>query len=92
MIKRSHSQWRALFAEQESSGLSAAEFCRRQSLCPKHFSLRKKQLNWQGSSAFVQVKPLTDKVVTLTGEVRVRTVDFCVPADQLSGVLSELLR
>lgn len=92
MVKRSQSQWGALFAEHESSGLSAAEFCRRQSLCPKHFSVRKRQLGWKSSSSFVQVKPAISKVVTPESEVRIRVVDVSVPTDRLEGVLAELLR
>jgi len=46
MIKRSEAQWFELFEKHERSGLSAAQFCRDENLCPKYFSLRKKQLGW----------------------------------------------
>ena len=44
MVKRSDDDWQQLFNEQAQSGLSAAAFCRGKGLCPKYFSLRRKQL------------------------------------------------
>ena len=44
MSKRTADQWRELFVTHKESGLSAAAFCREQGLCPKYFSLRRKQL------------------------------------------------
>ena len=44
MIKRTPEQWHALFAAHEASGLSQAQFCKEHQLCPKHFSLRRRQL------------------------------------------------
>jgi len=44
MTRRSPTQWRALFREQEASGLKASAFCRSRGLCPKYFSLRRRQL------------------------------------------------
>jgi len=44
MIKRSEQEWQDLFKQQVASGLSAAQFCNIHKLCPKYFSLRKKQL------------------------------------------------
>ena len=46
---RSDSQWLALFEKHESSGLSAAQFCRDEKLCAKYFSKRKQQLSWPSS-------------------------------------------
>jgi len=92
MVKRSKADWRVLFQEHESSGLTAAEFCRRQSLCPKHFSVRKRQLNWKSSGAFVQVKPVLNPAKTPESEVSIRIVDMRITTDRLEGVLAELLR
>ncbi|WP_428474287.1 IS66 family insertion sequence element accessory protein TnpA, partial [Photobacterium indicum] len=39
--KRTPEQWLALFEEHQSSGLSAAEFCRRNDIHPKTFSAHK---------------------------------------------------
>lgn len=49
-------KWRKLIAEQESSGLSAAAFCRERGLCAPHFFAWKKRLRATESSAFVEVK------------------------------------
>jgi len=45
MKKRTAEEWLVLFAEHEASGLSAAAFCRERGLCPKYFSLRRRQLH-----------------------------------------------
>ncbi len=44
MKRRTEVQWRELFAEHESRGLTAAAFCRERGLCSSHFSTRRKQL------------------------------------------------
>lgn len=44
MKKRTVEEWQTLFAEHTESGLSAAAFCRERGLCPKYFSLRRRQL------------------------------------------------
>lgn len=44
MKKRTREQWQELLVQQEASGLSAAAFCQQHDLCPKYFSLRRKQL------------------------------------------------
>ena len=59
MKKRSEEQWRELFEQQEGSGVSAAVFCKQNELCPKYFSLRRKQLAkvaGKGEAGFVRVK------------------------------------
>ncbi|MCU7893411.1 MAG: IS66 family insertion sequence element accessory protein TnpB [Candidatus Thiodiazotropha sp. (ex Ustalcina ferruginea)] len=47
MAKGTQAEWMTLFSQQHTSGLSAAAFCRQHKLCPKYFSLRKKQLQWR---------------------------------------------
>jgi len=100
MIKRSEAQWQELFHQHKVSGLSAAEFCRQQLLCPKHFSLRKKQLGVK--SAFVQVKPSNTATSTPSkvheslstdthDQVRVRLIEFQVPLANLIDSLSHLI-
>jgi hypothetical protein len=44
MKKRNNEQWRELFARHDTIGVSTTEFCKQHDLCPKHFSLRRKQL------------------------------------------------
>ena len=65
MNKRTIAQWQTLFSNHHTSGLTAAAFCRQHKLCPKYFSLRKKQRQWTPpktvsttptSSAFVPAK------------------------------------
>lgn len=62
MVKRTEEQWHALFAEQAASNLSAAAFCKARKLCPKYFSLRRKQLLGETKPIkkvplFIQAKP-----------------------------------
>ncbi|MHB8697681.1 MAG: IS66 family insertion sequence element accessory protein TnpA [Sulfuricaulis sp.] len=45
MVRRSPTQWHELFREQEASGLNASAFCRTRGMCPKYFSLRRRQLS-----------------------------------------------
>lgn len=45
MVRRSQTQWRELFREQEVSGRDAAAFCQARGVCPKYFSLRRRQLS-----------------------------------------------
>ena len=44
MQRRSHEQWQALFQEQQASGQNMAVFCQAHGVCPKYFSLRRRQL------------------------------------------------
>jgi len=62
MKKRTKEQWQGLFAQHDISGVSAAEFCQQNDLCPKYFSLRRKQLakvagKVKASFARVNIKP-----------------------------------
>lgn len=54
--RRSKEDWQELILLQTESGLSAQQFCRNHDVCPKYFSIRKKQLGLR-SSAFVPVLP-----------------------------------
>ena len=45
MKKRTEAQWRALFTEQASSGLTIEAFCKGRDLNPSYFSFRRKQLS-----------------------------------------------
>ena len=51
MKRRSPAQWRTLFQEQQNSGLNATAFSRAQGICPKYFSLRRRQLSDGAASA-----------------------------------------
>ena len=54
MKRRSKEDWQELILRQAESGLSAQQFCRDNDVCPKYFSIRKKQLGLR-QSAFVPV-------------------------------------
>lgn len=69
MIRRTRTEWLALFAQHDSSGVSATEFCKDNDLCPKHLSLRLKQLaapmdEVENGFAQVTVKPETKPIVS----------------------------
>lgn len=44
MIRRTPEQWKTLIQEQQSSGQNQSQFCQERNICPRYFSLRKKQL------------------------------------------------
>ncbi len=44
MKRRTKEQWQELFAQHDTSDVLAAEFCQQNDLCPKYFSVRRKQL------------------------------------------------
>jgi hypothetical protein len=52
--RRSKEDWLELILRQADSGLSAQQFCRDNDVCPKYFSIRKKQLGLR-QSAFVPI-------------------------------------
>ena len=80
MVRRSQAQWHALFREQAASGLKAATFCRARGVCPKYFSLRRRQLSGGATtgdtattlSAFVPVA-MQRSVETMAVEIRLGT-------------------
>jgi len=86
VTKRTPEQWQALFAEHQASGLSQAQFCKQQGLCPKYFSVRRKQLLVPRAQAtppkpFIQaqapiVKPNASVSIYYQGEeIRLHQVD-----------------
>jgi hypothetical protein len=66
MQTRTLEEWRTLFAEQAASGLSARQFCAQRSLCPKYFSLRRRQLSDMAPAAFVRVQKVVPVAVPET--------------------------
>ena len=56
MTTRTRAQWQALFQHHQKSGLSSSEFCKQNNLCPKYFSLRKKQLGFPDAPPFVALQ------------------------------------
>ena len=90
MSRRNKAQWRELILQQQSSGLSAAEFCRRESINPKYFSMRKGLLA-EASSAFCEVTPSSITAVKVTPErIKLRVIEFDISSDSLATVLKQL--
>ena len=89
MSRRTPAEWRELIAQQQTSGVSAAQFCRERSINPKYFSARKKQLR-NSANSFVQVAPPV--LPSATGaSVKLRVIEAEVPGDTLLDSLSLLL-
>lgn len=65
MVRRSEAQWRGLFEAHAQSGLSAVAFCKEHQLCPRYFSLRKRQLLQPGS-------PFVEAVASKSEEASIR--------------------
>ena len=97
MKRRSQAQWRALFQQQQNSGLNAAAFCRSQGICPKYFSLRRRQLLGEAASAADPVSAFVPVVVPRAVEVSAVEVRFGealhrrVPTSVAPRWLAELL-
>jgi hypothetical protein len=85
MTRRSKAEWLTLIEEHQNSGLSAAEFCRRNQLDPKCFSLRRREL-CKPKPAFIEVAPRAD----MSADVRVRVIELTVPLTDLGSVLALL--
>jgi transposase-like protein len=57
MKKRTKEQWLELIQQQQASGQTQAQYCREHDVCPRYFSLRKKQLTESsGRTPFVKAK------------------------------------
>jgi hypothetical protein len=66
MKKRTSEEWQALFAEQLASGLSARQFCLQRDVCPRYFSLRRRQLSAPVPAAFVPLHRQASVVIAQT--------------------------
>ena len=91
MARRTKAQWRALINEQKSSGLIAAEFCRRKGIKAKYFSLRKRQLGSDGEQ-FVQVVPCaSSRAASAEGVIKLRVIELSLPQSAVIESLALLL-
>ena len=91
MTRRTQAQWCELIEQQRTSGLSAAEFCRRNSVNAKYFSLRKQKLK-QTAGNFVRVSPSVAKPGSVTAAViKVRVIELEIPGDAIDESLTMLL-
>ena len=89
MSRRTQEEWRDLVAQQQSSGVSAAQFCRERSINPKYFSTRKKQLCGSANS-FVWLTPSTTPSMPVSS-VTLRIIEVDVPNGVLLDSLSLLV-
>ena len=102
MNKRSSTEWQILFEKHAASGLSAAAFCREQGLCPKYFSLRRKQLRGELSdteqkkskpqaetSAFVSARLRSDAKEHIT--IRFGKIEICLSSRVDTAWLSDFV-
>lgn len=85
-IKRSQLEWQQLFEMQAESGLSQAQFCRENRLCPKHFGLRRKQLGFTAQPVSRFVKVTTPKQNKVTTSVKLRYQDLELVFDKVEPV------
>ena len=85
MTRRSKAEWLGLIEAHQHSGLSAAEFCRRNQLDPKYFSLRRRELS-KSKPAFIEVAPRAE----MSADIRVRVIELTVPLTDLGSVLALL--
>ena len=89
MQRRSQAQWRALFSAQRMSGLSAAAYCREQQLCPKYFSLRRRQLQADGDAGRSAIVPAFMPVAA-TRSVEIPSLDVHLGATRRLRVPSSV--
>jgi len=91
MARRTNAQWSELIEQQQTSGLSAAEFCRRHSVNAKYFSLRKQKLS-KSSKQFVQVTaPAVTTMPSVKNAMKVKIIELEIPGDTVSESLAVLL-
>lgn len=96
MVKRTSAQWQALFAEQKQRGLTAADFCREKQLCPKYFSLGRRQLSSPDpdkskTTAFVQAKSAPPPQALTTMTLRSSNYELVLPTSVSVLWLAELI-
>ena len=77
MKRRSEAQWRALFAEHASSGMTAAAFCRERGLCPKYFGLRRKQLLGDKEAVALKAAMSSFVPVAVAGTSAASMIEVC---------------
>jgi hypothetical protein len=96
MVRRTREQWLALFAAHRQSGLSQRQFCKEQRVCPRYFSLRRRQLTSAGGVApFVRVQRPGPTAASSAvewqlqvGEVKLRVLN--APVEQLLSLIKGL--
>lgn len=91
MTQRTQAEWCELIKQQRESGLTAAEFCRRNGVNAKYFSLRKQKLK-QMPGNFVRVSSPTARPTPLAATgIKVRVIELDIPSDAIGESLTMLL-
>lgn len=91
MTRRTQAEWCELIEQQRESGLTAAEFCRRNSVNAKYFSLRKQKLKEMPSN-FVRVSsPAARPTPVAATGIKVRVIELEIPSNAISESLTLLL-
>ncbi|MFT7686041.1 MAG: hypothetical protein ACI9FB_001386 [Candidatus Azotimanducaceae bacterium] len=87
MARRTKTEWCELIEQQKASGLSAAEFCCRNSIKDKCFSTQKQKL--KGSTGnFVRVAaPAARPSPVATNGIKVRVVELEIPGEAVGAIL-----
>ncbi len=75
MTRRTEEQWRTLINQQKESGLSAAQFCKEQSINPKYFSTVKYKLKNKVSASnkfqAIQTSTMAQPIIISSGNTQV---------------------
>ena len=90
MTRRTQADWHELIEQQRESGLTAAEFCRRNAVNAKYFSLRKQKLKQAGSFVRVGLPAVRPSAVAATG-IKVRVIELEIPSNAIDESLGLLL-
>jgi len=85
MTRRSKAEWLKLIEDHQNSGLSTVEFCRRNDVNPKYFSVRQRQLS-KAKPVFVEVEPRGG----MSANVRVRIIEMTAPLSDIKSLLTSL--
>ena len=91
MTRRTKNEWCELIEQQKASGLSAAEFCRRNSINDKYFSTQK-QKRKKSAGSFVRVATSAVRPAPVaTNGIKVRVVELEIPSEAVSETLTILM-
>jgi hypothetical protein len=88
MTRRTKNEWCELIEQQKSSGLSAAEFCRRNSINDKYFSTQKQKLKKLAGNLVRIAAPAARPVPVSTNGIKVRVVELEIPSEAVGETLA----
>ena len=91
MTRRTKHEWCGLIEQQKASGLSAAEFCRRNSINDKYFSTLKQKLKKSAGNFARVAVPAARPAPVSTNGIKVRVVELEIPSEAVSETLEILM-